>query len=343
MPMNDNSKPKTHGTPDITERPLGRTEHLHLYLLRFRHTLLKAIRDFFYIRDYLEVETPNLMWTAAPDPNIEPLKVYVDDTGPFFLHTSPEMGMKKLLQYGHGRIFQICKVYRVEENDKVHNTEFTMLEWYREGTYLDAMHEVEELISFVVGMLPVEKRNRFVRPWKVYELSGLFTKMTGINPFELTRDELFSAMQSDGFLGIGERDTWNDLFFKLFIQEVEPKMPQKDPYFIKDWPLSVSTMAKRRDANRVERFELYINALEIANGYSELLDISEQRQRFERDNDERKASGKQTFTIDETFLNALGNLKGQFTGVSIGIDRLIMALLGKERIGDVLVNRMIPT
>ncbi len=96
-------------------------------------TLLKAMRDFFYSRDYLEVETPNLMTTAAPDPNIEPLQVYVDRKGPYFLHTSPEMGMKKLLHLGHERIFQICKVYRVEVHAEVHNTEFTMLEWYRKG------------------------------------------------------------------------------------------------------------------------------------------------------------------------------------------------------------------
>lgn len=313
-----------------------------LELLRFRHALLKAIRDFYYEKDYLEVETPNLMKTAAPDPNIEPLKVYIEDKGPFFLHTSPEMGMKKLLQVGHKRIFQICKVFRVEESEEFHNTEFAMLEWYREGTYLNAMEEVEELVTFVVDQLFTDDKNRFARPWRVYELSDLFVSMTGINPFELTRDGLSSAMQSDGFLGIDEKDTWNDLFFKLFIQEVEPKIPQEAPYFIKDWPLSVSTMAKRKDANRVERFELYINGLEIANGYTELLDRSEQRQRFDRDNDERSASGKQTFSTDEAFLVALDQIHGPYAGVSVGVDRLIMVLLGKDRIEEVLINRVIP-
>ena len=106
------------------------------------------------------------MRTAAPDPNIEPLKVYIDDKGPFFLHTSPEMGMKKLLRLGHERIFQVCKVYRVEENKEIHNTEFTMLEWYREGTYLDAMNEAEDLISYVVDHFPTADRSRFTRPWQ---------------------------------------------------------------------------------------------------------------------------------------------------------------------------------
>jgi len=340
--MTVKSKLRTHPPSAGEDQLLRRMGNSKLDLLRFRHALLKAIRDFYYDRGYLEVETPNLMKTAAPDPNIEPLKVYIEDKGPFFLHTSPEMSMKKLLQVAHERIFQICKVYRVEESEEIHNTEFTMLEWYREGTYLNAMEEVEEFVIFIVDRLFTDDKNRFARPWRTYELSDLFIRMTGINPFELTREGLCSAMQSDGFLGIDEKDTWNDLFFKLFIQEVEPKISQEAPYFIKDWPLSISTMAKRKDANSVERFELYINGLEIANGYTELLDTSEQRQRFDWDNDERSASGKQTFSTDEAFLMSLDQLHGAYAGVSVGVDRLLMALLGKKRIEDVLINRIIP-
>jgi lysyl-tRNA synthetase class 2 len=309
-------------------------------LMKARHNLIRLIRDYFYGRGYLEVETPNLMKTAAPDPNIEPLKVYIDDKGPFFLHTSPEMGMKKLLCHGHERIFQVCKVYRVEESEEIHNTEFTMLEWYREGTYLDAMDEVVDLITFVVDHLTVADKTRFERPWQVYDLAQLFIKETGINPFDLDRDALFSAMKGLNFLGINQRDSWNDLFFKLFIQEVEPRIPKEAPYFIKDWPLSVSTMAKKLDAGRVERFELYMNGLEIANGYTELLDASEQRQRFDRDNNERRASEKRTFPIDEEFLKAVETIQGPYTGVSVGVDRLLMVLLGKERISDVLVQKL---
>ena len=316
------------------------TVNYELDLLQFRHTLLKSMREFFYDTDYLEVETPNLMRTAAPDPNIEPLKVYVDEKGPLFLHTSPEIGMKKLLLHGHKRIFQICKVYRVEEHEEIHNTEFTMLEWYREGTYIDAMREVENLISFVVERFPVSDPDKLLRPWEVHDLAKLFVKEANINPFALHRDELFAAMQKFGFLGIDEKDRWSDLFFKLFIQEIEPPIPKEAPYFIKDWPFSISTMAKRKDANRVERFELYINGLEIANGYTELLDVSEQRQRFARDNSERMASGKQTFAVDEEFLTVLEKLQGPYAGVSIGVDRLLIALLGKDRIEEVLVDRL---
>lgn len=319
-----------------------RTQNSELDSLRSRHKLLMAMREFFYTAGYLEVETPNLMRTAAPDPNIEPLKVYVEEKGPFFLHTSPEIGMKKLLLQGHKRIFQICKVYRVEDHEEIHNTEFTMLEWYREGTYLDAMEEVESLITCVAEGFSGAESKRFTRPWKVYDLADLFIREAGVNPFALERNELSLSMINAGFLGIDESDTWNDLFFKLFIQEVEPRIHDKAPYFVKDWPQSVSTMAKKKDMNRVERFELYMNGLEIANGYTELLDVSEQRQRFERDNTERAKTGKLMFSIDEEFLDALGKLKGSYAGVSIGVDRLLMALMGKKRIEDVLINREIP-
>lgn len=299
-------------------------------VLNTRHELLRAIRDFFYSRDYIEVETPNLMKTAPPDPHIDPLEVFIEDKGPFYLHTSPELHMKKLLQYGAECIFQICKVYRVEEFEEVHNVEFTVLEWYRRGTYEDAIEEVAELVERVTGMK---------KPYKVYDLERLIADRTGINPFQYDRDEFYKALKGKGFAGIDEKDTWNDLFFKLFIQEVEPELDQNRPYFIKDWPMSISTMAKRKNVNKVERFELYMNGLEIANGYTELLDPVEQRARFINDNEERERLGKKTFEIDENFIEALLPLEGSYTGVSLGIDRLLMVLLGKKTISEVLVVR----
>ena len=300
-------------------------------VLHARHRLLRAIRGFLYSLDYLEVETPNLMKTAPPDPHIDPLEVFIENKGPFYLHTSPELYMKKLLQYGTERIFQICKVYRVEEFEDVHNTEFTMLEWYRKGTYEDAMEETAELVELVTG-----KKG----PYKVYDLELLIADRTGINPFQHDRDEFYKALKGKGFTGIDEKDTWNDLFFKLFIQKVEPELDQGRPYFIKDWPMSISTMAKRKGVDRVERFELYMNGLEIANGYTELLNPVEQRTRFINDNEERKRLGKKTFEIDENFIEALSSLEGPYTGVSLGIDRLLMVLMGKKTINEVLVDRV---
>ena len=310
-------------------------------ILRIRHELLKAMREYFYGLGYIEVETANLVRTAPPDPQIDPLAVFVEKSGPWHLHTSPEMGMKKLLAAGSGKIFQICKVYRVEELDEIHSIEFTMLEWYRKGSYGDMMLEVEALVSFVAGRILRDRQARFARPFMAYDLEALFIEKTGIDPFALDRNGFFQALQKKGFAGVDGRDDWNSLFFKLFIQEVEPAIDCGVPYFIVDWPQSISTMAKRKkdDPMKVERFELYINGLEIANGYTELLDREEQRARFLADNQERVRLGKDPFPIDEEFVGSLDSLDGMYTGVSVGVDRLLMALLGKTRIDDVMVNR----
>ncbi len=307
-------------------------------ILRKRHELLRAIRQFFYDREYIEVETANLMRMPAPDPHIDPLEAFVGGKGPYFLHTSPEMGMKKLLSSGQNRIFQICKVYRVEEHEEIHNTEFTMLEWYREGTYIEAMKETNELVSSVAGALLGEEGRSYQGAFKSYELETLFREKTGINPFGLGRDELFKAMKKKGFPGINDGDALSDLFFKLFIQHIEGTIGKDEPCFIIDWPALISTMAKEKGDNpaKVERFELYMRGLEIANGYTELLDPTAQRKRFLDDNEERKRLGKTTFAIDEEFLASLGQLTGSYAGVSIGVDRLLMALLNLDTIDAVL-------
>jgi elongation factor P--(R)-beta-lysine ligase len=308
-------------------------------ILAARHELLRSVREFFYGRDYLEVETPSLMKTAPPDPYIDPLKVFVGEKGPFYLHTSPEVHMKRLLQYGCDRFFQMCRVYRVEDLEEIHNVEFTMLEWYREGSYEDVMDEVQDLVSSVAQRLCPDSRSRFTPPYHTFELDRLFLDKTGINPLPLNRDELFHAMQGAGFKGLDGRDGWDDLFFKLLIQEVEGKLGEEGPYFIKDWPLFISTMAKRKGPNKVERFEFYIDGVEIGNGYSELLDSEEQRARFVKDNEERVRLGKETFPLDESFLTALLRLQGPYAGVAVGVDRLLMTILGLERIDEVIVHR----
>jgi len=312
-------------------------------ILKARHGLLKAIRDFFYRNDYLEVETPFLSQCAAPDAYIEPLRVFVGAAGPFFLHTSPEMGMKKLLASGHEKIFQVCKVFRVEEFEEHHNTEFTMLEWYMPGTYEDAMLETKRLVDSVVSDLDVADRDFFDRPWKRFDLGELCLEKAGIHPLSLDEGQLFAAMRDRGIAGIRQDEGWQDLFFKLLIQEVEPRLHESGPYFIEDWPRHITSMAKRKDDYRVERFELYMKGLEIANGYTELLDPEEQRRRFLEENEMRRRSGKEPLPVDTTFLEALGRLKGPCAGVSLGVDRLLMVLLECETIGDVLPARFLPS
>lgn len=313
------------------------------YILAKRHELLRATRDFFYERGYIEVETANLMATAPPDPHIDPLHVHIGTKGPFFLHTSPEMGMKKLLRSGHRRIFQACKVWRVEDHQEVHNTEFTMVEWYREGTYLQAMKETEQLVAFVARRLLHPVPEHLLPPYPVHELDDVFRKTMGFDPFPLGRDAFFDALRERGFAGIDDGDNWNSLFFKALIQEIDGAIRSPRPYLVAGWPFSISTMAKRcaDNAAAVERFELYIDGLEIANGYTELTDPGEQRERFEEDNTQRAGMGKRTFPVDETFLGALETIGTPCAGVSVGLDRLLMALLEKKTIGEVMPDRLL--
>jgi lysyl-tRNA synthetase class 2 len=315
--------------------------------IRSRHLLLKAARDFFYERGYVEVETPYLARTAPTDPYIEPVKAFVGDSGPFCLHTSPEMAMKKALASGLDRIFEICKVFRVEEFEEHHSVEFTMLEWYAPGTYEDAMEETQSLVRSLDVAVNGEERARYTgTAWKTYRLTDLFVEIVGFDPLPLSREELFATMASHGFQGLRGDDTWEDLFFKLLVQEIEPRLNEREtgPYFIKDWPASLTAMAKKKHDNpasfEVERFELYMRGLEIANGYSELLDADEQKNRMVRDNEERIILGKLPFTLDEAFLAALGRISGPVAGVSIGIDRLLMALLAEKGIAAVLPDRL---
>lgn len=303
-----------------------------------KHALLKSIREFFYTNGYIEVETPNLMTTCAPDPYIDPLCVYIKDKGPFYLHTSPEMGMKKLLQFNFKRIFQICKVYRVEDTDTIHSIEFTMLEWYREGTYMELIEEVIMLLRFVSKELDLERKKLLNNEIKIHDLERLFIEKTGLNPFTLKRSEFIK--QAKKIITIDKKDTWNDIFFKLYIQEIEPAIMEDRPYFVLDWPSSISSMAKPKGRNKVERFELYINGLEIANGYTEFMDSKGLKERFKKENNKRKKLGKDLFIYDREFFKAIDMVKGDYAGVSIGIDRLLMALTGQDSIEYVLPFRL---
>jgi lysyl-tRNA synthetase class 2 len=306
-------------------------------MVRERSHALWAIREFFRERSYLEVETPSLGRTAPPDPYIEPLRVHVGASGPYYLHTSPEIEMKKLLGRGYDRIFQICKVFRVEEFEEHHAIEFTMLEWYMKGGYGQAMEETEMLVRSLARSVgsPVAEA-----PWSTYRLADLFLDAVGFDPLPLDRESLLVAMGSRGFEVPAGDETWVGLFFRLYVQEVEPRLHREEgPCLVWDWPASITAMAKKKDDHTVERFELYMGGLEIANGYAELLDPAEQRLRLSKDNEVRVRQGKPVFPPDESFLEALARIDGPVAGVAVGVDRLLMALAGKDRIDEVVAGR----
>ncbi|MCS7280571.1 MAG: EF-P lysine aminoacylase EpmA [Desulfobacterota bacterium] len=306
------------------------------YQFVIRQYLLRKMREFFLERGYIEVETPYLVRSVPPDPHIDPVCVYISGKGPYYLHTSPEIHMKKLLSKGLRRIFQICRVFRVESVDSLHRIEFTMLEWYRDGTYMDTLKEAEDLVLFLSSSLHEEFsiKKRFFSPFSVLEMEALFLERVGINPFEFDRTSLFRVLKERGFLTVREEDTWDEMFFKVFFEKIEPHIDKSVPYFLVGWPLATSSMAKERNG-RAERFELYIDGIEIANGYSELLDPEEQRKRFEKDNELRKYLGKDEIPIDEDFISSLSRIPIDCSGVALGIERLIMVLTGERTIDSV--------
>lgn len=288
-------------------------------LLQLRAEILAKIRQFFAERNILEVETPLLCSTTATDPHIHSFAVAPHR----YLQTSPEFCMKRLLAAGSGSIYQICKAFRHEESGRQHNPEFTLLEWYRVGfDHHQLMVEVDELLQSILQTASAEKIT--------YE--KLFEKYLAINPHSASIQELKHCAQknqlvlSDG--NIIDRDAWLQL---LMIHFIEPQLGFEKPLFIYDFPTTQAALAKIRhiEISVAERFEVYVNGIELANGYHELTDAKEQQARFLADQRRRQALGYAMIPIDKHLLNALENGLPDCAGVALGVDRLIM-LAAKE-------------
>jgi lysyl-tRNA synthetase class 2 len=301
-------------------------------VLKKRAELLQQIRAFFHARQVVEVETPVMSAAGNTDPNIDSV---VCDSGDkaFYLHTSPEFAMKRLLAAGSRSIYQICKVFRDNEHGRYHSPEFSMLEWYRLGFDHHAlMDEVETLLKVLLVDTQIQEGRRI-------SYQQACVKHAGFDPLSISNKDLISEAARLGFsdvqgLGEADRDAWLEL---LFDQVVVPKLPNNTIVFIYDYPASQAALAKiRADEGVAERFEVYIDGIELANGFHELTDAAEQRQRFETENMTRLEQGKQPVKIDEHFLAALQSGLPECAGVALGIDRLLMLLCGTESLADVL-------
>ena len=300
--------------------------------LRQRAALLATIRDFFAVRGVLEVETPLLCSRGVTDPAIEPLVVRDGRSlaaGPRYLQTSPEYAMKRLLAAGSGPIYQICKAFRDGEAGRRHNPEFTLLEWYRPGMdHHGLMAEVAALVCSCLG----------ARPWQAFSYREAFQRSLQLDPFTAEIAELQRAARqlTDPGTLTGGRDLWLDL---LLTHGVEPWLAGQGLCFLYDYPASQAALSRlaQRDGHRVgERFELYIDGVEVANGYHELADAAEQRARFEADNRQREASGQSPRALDEALLAALAHGLPAASGVALGLDRLLMLATGETDIRRLL-------
>ena len=300
-----------------------------LAALRERARILEDIRQFFRSRGVLEVETPLLSAATVPDLHLDSLRCRpAGSPDPLYLQTSPEYAMKRLLAAGSGPIFQLTKAFRDGEAGPRHNPEFTLLEWYRPGFDHHAlMDEMDELLTDVLGVPAADRLT--------YE--GAFLAHAGVDPHRASVEDLRRRALKLGLSDLEglDRDGWLDL---LLSHVVEPQLGRNRPTFLHDFPESQAALAKIRpgDPPLGERFEVFVEGLELANGFHELTDAAEQRRRFTRDRDRRREQGRHVPPLDERFLAALEAGLPPSAGVALGVDRLVMLALGATEISEVL-------
>ena len=287
--------------------------------LQQRARILQGIRHFFVQKGYLEVETSHRIPTPAPESHIDAIP---SDT--WFLHTSPELCMKRMMAAGYEKIFQICHCWRKRERGVLHLPEFTLLEWYRAGTdYHSLMEECEQLIRSVAVTLELGEniifRGRDIHlsePWQRISVKEAFRHYTCTSVTEALERNLFD---------------------QIMVQDIEPRLGIEKPMFLYDYPAERGALArlKQEDHSVAERFELYIGGLEIANGFSELVDSEEQRRRFHLENKNRQSMGKRIYSLPDKFLAELDRMPS-CAGIALGVDRLVMVFLNIETIDEVV-------
>ena len=295
--------------------------------LQFRAQFLWKIRDFFYKRGVLEVETPLMCNGAATDPHITPIAVLYSDphvrgNQNYYLQTSPEFAMKRLLAAGSGPIYQICKAFRRDEIGRLHNPEFSLLEWYRPGFDHHAlMDELESLLCLILGTSKTERLS----------YQAVYQKFLGLDPHAVSAEQLKQCALSKGIILSAAAmntltvDDWLDI---LMTHCIEPHLGFENPVIIYDFPVSKAALAKVRD--------VYVRGIELANGYHELTDPDIQLERIQADCEYRKTNGLMEIPIDFRLIEALKAGLPDSAGVALGLDRLLMLMLSSHEIQEVV-------
>ena len=287
--------------------------------LETRAATINALRDFFRTRQYLEVETPFRIPAPAPESHIDTIPA-----DGWFLHASPELCMKRLVAAGYPRVFQICHCWRAGERGRRHISEFTMLEWYRAGAdYTSLMDETEALVTGVVHR--VMKRRTLTYQGQAIRLAAQWNRLTVEEAYQH-----YSGVSAEDALGEGTFD-------ERMVRDIEPLLGHPVPTFLYDYPASRGSLARLRADNPsvAERFELYIAGLELANGFSELVDPAEQSRRFEAEEAYRRSSGKPPYPLAVKFLEELQDMP-PCAGIALGVDRLVMLMHDTDSIDDVV-------
>jgi lysyl-tRNA synthetase class 2 len=318
--------------------------------LETRTRIAAAIRRFFAERGFAEVETPALQVSPGLEPHLVAFTTELVEPGEGravrHLNTSPEFAMKKLLVAGVPRLFQLARVFRNGERSRLHHPEFTMLEWYRAGaSYRDLMADCEALLAGVADRYIWEGREADpAAPWTYVSVAEAFERWAGIDLLATAPDPanpslplLADAARPTG-IAPHEGDAWEDLFFRIFLERIEPHLGIGAPAILYDYPISMAALArpKPEDPRLAERFELYLCGVELANAFGELTDATEQRRRFARDRAAKEARYGFSYPVDEGFLAALAYGMPESAGIALGFDRLVMLAAGASRIEDVL-------
>lgn len=305
--------------------------------LEARARILSAVRRWFEGEGFLEVDTPARV--TAPGQEVHLDAIASEDR---WLITSPEYAMKRLCGAGYRRIVSIGKCWRAGERGPHHQPEFTMLEWYRADEPLERIAaDCESLVRVAAEAVSARAAQSFGAPFRrttVRELLRLHADLdlSGDESSRALADKVLAAGVSLG-AGGGRDLSWDDIFFQVWLDRVEPHLAGLGPTFVFDWPAPLGALARRRadDPRFVERFELYAGGLELANAFGELTDPVEQQARFEAETADRKARGKITYPIDESLLSAVGRMPPT-AGVALGFERLLMLVLGAATISEVI-------
>jgi elongation factor P--(R)-beta-lysine ligase len=313
-----------------------------LPFLRRRAVLTADTRAFFTARGCTEVETLYAVPTPGEEVHLRAfatIREYPDGaTEPLWLHTSPEFAMKKLLVGGTGPIFQLARVWRNGEASDLHAPEFTMLEWYRPGA--DLIGLMDETEAYLRAVLPPLVTCRGVRSdlsrFERLTVADAFTRFAGADVLGTAGDA--PALARSAGARLRDNDTWEDLFFRLLLERVEPNIGHDHPTFLTHWPAEQAALARRdlKDPRVAERFELFLCGIELANAFVELTDPAEQRARFLADRARRHALNGPDWPMDEGFLAALGYGMPPSAGIALGFDRLAMMASGADRVTQVL-------
>ncbi len=323
--------------------------------LELKFAILKLMREWFWTQGFTEIESPTIVELPGQEPYLSPMgvKIHNEEGEEFFgyLHTSPEYTMKKMLAAGFDKIFYLGKCFRDYESfGGTHNPEFTMCEWYRtQVDYFKIMEDTESLINYILDKL----KNNFQFPISNFQsnpndkiikfnkitMKDLWKKYVSVDLDEyLTKGKMFELCKNFDY-DPGESEEYEDLFYRIFLNEIEPKLIK--PTIVYNYPAQMAALSKlaKADPRYAERFEIYINGLELANAFSELTDSGEQLKRLQEEKTLKEKLGKDVYDVDLEFIEALKNMP-ESAGIALGVDRLVMLFGGLQNIDNVITLPM---